>query len=610
MNDDQLRKSLDAAVPEPPDTSTWAANARASARSRNRGRWATAGVAVTLVAVLGGLLWPRGPADPMTAVPAASPGASTDPAPVANPDCIGTPDEGPADGAREQVVRITLCPRSDGPTFTTPADSLTTGINEVIQSIVALPKESPRDPDCTRETDRLYLVVLVGQGGSRTSLEAATPNACGVEPRSDSGRRWAGLLTILREAWAAQRATLTAPDLAVDCLPYDRPGLFTPQRTLLTHHAVCVSDPETGDIQLRGRLTPELFRVVADDVAQNTTRAENIDSRRDGAELTLAGPWGDPLVFWRVEGGQWFAFVPDGGGTQLFWQPGPEAEDALQYVLQNAPSSTPTATATTNPQLPDECRGLSPSSGPLPNAATRLRLCPTEQYAAPVFTPLDPVEASGAQSVLAVLNGQQPLPTTAACTEEYGPDFLLVAEFNGRPPVVMQLQVYGCRVTGTTDDVRIGAEAVLAEFKAAVERQRAVTLLAEPRTRPGSLCRAFTDEPTSVMPVRPEDAVSATHCRYAHSDDTTATERRLTAVQRDRIVADLARTVALETVSCPALPAGRPVARLALANAFGDVLVVSQACVGVYTYRDPAGDWRAWQPSKQVQTLLDRLLTG
>ena len=69
------------------------------------------------------------------------------------------------------------------------------------------------------------------------------------------------------------------------------------------------------------------------DLTANTSIATNIDSMRDGAVLMVAGPWGDQLVFWRVDGEQWFAFDPDAERGQLFWQPGPVAAETVKLLL-------------------------------------------------------------------------------------------------------------------------------------------------------------------------------------------------------------------------------------------------------------------------------------
>lgn len=605
MNDDDLGARLHAAVPEPPDPSGWADTARRTAGRRRAAGWPSAGVTAVIVALVGGMLWTSGSRDARVAVPAASPSVTTaanPAAPAQNPDCTDAPDS-PAGSLREHVVRITLCPRTDGPTFTTPLDSLTTGTSDVIRSIAALPAETSRDPDCSDSTDRRYRIIFIGARGQRTSMDATAPNTCGIEPRSDNGGRWAGLLTILREAWAKQRATRLDGDRAIDCLPWNRPGLFTPQRTALDQGAVCVQDDAGGRVGQVIHLSPELLRKVAEDVARNTSRAPNRDSPLDGAVLTLAGAWGDPLVFWRVDGRQWYAFVPGGQGGQLFWKPGPEAEDALQYVLQSATTPTATPSPADQTYLPKECRGLTVSSGAVPTSAQRLRLCPTAQYASSTFTPLMPL--MNATSVLGVVSAQERLPQPAACTADYGPDFLLVAETDGKPPVVMNLQLYGCRVTGTKDDPRTGADEVLAAFKAAQERMRTVLDLARPLERPEGMCRRGDVVPVSVMPIEPSTASYVYLCRYSASGDAIR-QSKLGDADARRILQDVGTNTSEPTGE---LCLRRMPASLVLTDPYADALVLVAQCGDTFVYTDARGDAREWTPSARVRPLVKRLLS-
>lgn len=81
MNDDDLRAALHAAVPDDPDTSDWAAQAREQSRRRvRRARTMTAGsICVVVLAVLGAVFWPTlvPNSDSLVAEPAHRPAATS-----------------------------------------------------------------------------------------------------------------------------------------------------------------------------------------------------------------------------------------------------------------------------------------------------------------------------------------------------------------------------------------------------------------------------------------------------------------------------------------------------------------------------------------------------
>jgi len=612
MNDDRLRRSLNAAVPEPPDASGWADAARR--RSRNNTRVRAAGVGVAAVAVIGAMLWPSvSGSDSQVAVPARTP---SEPAayPTSNPDCTagltGTPSLPPR-APGEQAVRASLCPRADGPTWTTPADALTTDATALLGKVESLPAERPRTADCSRADDRRYLIVFTMADGSRNVVEGAVPNACEATKSNANGRRWQGMYDAVFQSWTGQRQTPPQPGAAARCRPFDRPGLIPPEPAGMTAGALCVTDPSTGVVRDWLGLAPDVLAHLKADFSRNWTHAQNVDSRRDGTVLTLADPWGDPLVLWRVEGNQWFAFMPDPEGSQLYWQPGPEAQKTLQALVDRL-KATPSATATSVPAIPasDECRGLTPSAGPVPTGAARLRLCPAGSYASQIFTPLDTVDGERAASVLRVLNAQAPLPPMGGCNADYGADFQLVAESDGIPPVVMVLQLYGCRVAGTADDQReTAADAVLDEFKSQLTAQRDLG----PRAvleRVGPLCGAFAENAMSVMPVEPADASGATFCGYAATDHATARETKLSGDEERRIMADVvANSWPAPVASCPNWPRRQAVSRIALTTMQGDVLLLTQTCIGGYAFIDGSQQWQ-WTPSKDVARLVAQLAKG
>lgn len=621
MNDDELRNALRAAVPEPPDGSGWAGRARDRAGRVTRTR--TAGVLVTLLAMVGAVLWwPSLGGSPRTAVPAEQPTTASQPD---NPDCSAglTGEVTLRPRGEVQVSRVSLCPRADGRTFTTPKDSLTGGAtNEpttIFDAVLALPAEGKRDPDCSRADDRRYLMVFTLADGSRQILEAATANACGTTPMSANGRRWAGLLRLVEAAWATQRRGLPVPAAAAPCVPFDRPGLLTPIVDRIRAARLCVTDPKTGAVLGSATVSPDQLVTLKADLAAHIAQGANIDSRPDGTVITLTGAWGDPLVFWRVEGNQWFAFDSEAPDGQLFWAPDSAAADAVDGLLNQISNSAPPASrspsavvprpsspgspsAVPAPVLPDACRGLKPSSSPaqVPATASRLRLCPTGLYTNIAFAPLDTVDGDRAIAVLQVLSVQPRLSDQKPCVEDLGRDLLLVAETDGQAPTVMVLQLYGCRVAGILDAPQGGADLVLAAFKEQLSAQRA----ASPTIwqRPGTLCGLWNMPAESVISVDPASVTGGRLCVYPSDSEVASREVTLTEALAKRLATDLSNSSEPTTVPCPVGPTVR---RLALTNAYGDVLLIAESCLG-WGYNDGNTE-RNWTPSAAVAAELNEL---
>ena len=619
MKDDELRGALRAAVPEPPDDSSWAGRARDRARRYATTR-RTAGIGAAVVALIGAVLWwPAVGGQGRTAVPAEQPMVTAAASTAGNPDCTdgltGKTTLKPRGDTR--VVRMSLCPRSDGPTFSTPSDSVTFALRDVpsavFDAVLDLPKEGSRDPDCSRADDRRYLVVFTLADGSRQVLEAATPNACGVTEGSDLLLRWRSLLKTLNTAWSDKRALETSDAAPAECLPFDRPGLLPPTISDVTSGAICGFDSSGQVLQSSTQVPEGQLKVLLGDLEANSARGDNIDSRLDGTVLTLRNAWGDPLVLWSVGADQWFAFMPD--GRQWYWSPGPEARDVLSALsgqltpVEPSPGTvqpgqvTPTASVAPGPTALEACRGLQPSSSPttVPTTASRLRLCPTGWYTNLAFAPLDTVDGERAAAVLNVLARQPRLTGQMACTAELGPDFLLVAETDGQAPVVMVLQLYGCRVAGILAAPRGGASAVLDSFKTQLAEQRS----AAPSTwqRAGSLCGSLAEQPSSVMQVDPKAVTGGRLCIYPAAAEVASRELPVDENLAKRIAADVsAHNAPVSPASCPNR---LPHRRLALTNAYGDVLLLTEACWG-WQYNDGSAN-RQWAPSSAVAKKLTAL---
>lgn len=238
-------------------------------------------------------------------------------------------------------------------------------------------------------------------------------------------------------------------------------------------------------------------------------------------------------------------------------------------------------------------------------SATTLRLCAVGDTADQVWLPVDTLQGAGVGRVLVSVVSQPRVSGQQACTAEQGPDFLLVAETDGQAPIVMMLQLYGCRLVGLADQPRKGADAVLQSFKTELSKQRAANLTRI--VRPGPLCGRFDQSPTPLMPLQPRDLIGGRLCRY-ESRDAAAQELTLSNADVRAIVDDVVEhRVTAEPAICPYVP--QPPLKLVLYTWFGDPLVlVGDDCTGRYTYQTTYnGAGQEWRPSSSVAKRLDAL---
>lgn len=285
----------------------------------------------------------------------------------------------------------------------------------------------------------------------------------------------------------------------------------------------------------------------------------------------------------------------------------PSLRPGAVVAVPAAPGTSSAATSSPSGEAVAGCAGYSEATGgDIPTDALALRLCPTG-YAGVQFTPLDALDVAGAHSVLSALRQQPRLPSNAMCRADLGSAFLLVAEYSGREPVVMDLQLYGCGVVGTVSDRRNGAEEVLAAFRAALTTQRGRNPGGNVRSAP--LCRPQAwEQLLSVMPVQLAEVTGGTLCSYQSRTGGLLRERQLDTDALSRITADLAANSATsEPISCPDASAGQPAFALALTTRWGDVLtIVGDGCPGSYGYQLD-GEGLRWRPGAEVTELLTGL---
>lgn len=171
----------------------------------------------------------------------------------------------------------------------------------------------------------------------------------------------------------------------------------------------------------------------------------------------------------------------------------------------------------------------------------------------------------------------------------------------------MQLQQYGCRIVGLGDQPRSGADAVLAAYLDALNKQRVGLARVQPRT--GSLCGELPAARTSVVPVRLPQVLWGQLCVF-ESGVAKAKESALGQADVRLIAANLLEhTSAAELVSCA--KAVRLNLRLVLTNEFGDPIVLTRDCTGRYLYRNGIGQpLEMWTPSASVAKRLAALAGG
>lgn len=607
MNEDEFRDALHSTTPDAPEVSGWAETAR---RRSIRTRSLVAAGAVVAVTVAGAFLIGNLRPGATAGIPAA-PATNS---PSATAAAIECDRDGSLPAAPRQLpagaTEVQLCPDGYDPdtTVLTPVEPLTEGVSELVDAINAAPLV-PLAPSCTNEFWRTFRVAILYPDGTRITLigsvgsegmDSGTPRACDRLGR-DGAWRSGELLNSLRSAWVHQRGgTRTGqPFQTPDCSRLS-PSLFSAELGEVSTAVVCGRGGGSGQPS-PAVLTAEQTQELIADIAAGT-RPQGNDSQDFPITMNLFTPWGEVITLYKAGLTDSWGFLNDKRSGQM-WTPSATVRAWLDPLVEGTTTVTPSTPA------PSCAEPAQATSGDIPTDALTLRLCPTGDPTVQEFAPVQALDSEGAHEVLAVVHRLSRLGPDQACTADLGPAFLLIAEYSGREPVVMDLQLYGCHLVGTTTEHRTGAEKVLAAFRSALTAQRAK----DPggAVRGGSLCPdAAWVERSSVMPATLAEATGGTICGYADkSSARVQVERVLDASSFTKIAADLAANSSPWTPpSCTTGRPDRPAAALVLTTRWGDAFSIAHdECAGTYRYQTGGKELR-WKPDAEVKQLLADLV--
>lgn len=599
MNENDLRQALTDAVPDAPEPTGWADAARRRARAS---RSLAGGGAAAALLLAGSLVWASLPGQGTLGVPAgpsdsAFPAEADPCAGITKPSALGVGGFVPAD-----PTDVRICADLESrPRVIPPTDALTTSAPKLAAAINAANPFMGKDTTCSFDGSLSYFLVFTTSGGPVTVRYDST---CGWVGGSDAARDATALSATINQLWAEQRAGATAPSgTSAACLPPTSiPALWS------------LDDPPVFGVVCNGAdggagaavMAAGDVRLISQDIADHASGYRGAVEWTQET-ITLASAWGDQAPWGKAKDGSWYRTLADAGEYQR-WRPGADVARVLSSLMPITP--TPAATSSPSPDPSDLCAaGVKTTAGDIPGDALRLRLCPSGEPELQQFAPLDALDGPGVAEVLKVLRELPRATAVQTCTAELGPEFQLVAEYSGREPVVLQLQLYGCRTVGTSTDLRLGASQVLDAFRTQLAAQRQATTAPGAVDRPGPVCGSLLLPTTSVIPVAATDVVNGVLCNYGSRDAIAPTSTKpLTAAQIAAVVADMkARSRPWQPMTCPKAPTSDRYLSLALTNAWGDVLLVTpDACAGFYTYI-VGGDQFQWQPRGAAGKLLATL---
>lgn len=358
MND--ITRMLNAALPDDPDPSGWAAGARRRSAARRTGRAAAVVALVAAVVVPLGYLASRGPD---IAVPAGTPSGSPSAPSVASTQPVGPPTQAPVVPAGENpcaairaesregalqftpfdgdlpdgALRAWLCgdPNQGYDTVGGPAEPLTEGVDQLVTAFNAL-EPLPQDIACTQEYRLTYVVVVDYPDGSKRLRGEL--HGCGVV--SDGERLFSGgegFLDTLLGLWEQQRAGRESPTEAPEvCPPLSTLLAASPDDIVAGY--VCATYYD--EVRVQDELPGDLAARIAAAMGEGVGGEAPWPWLAGGDAIVLADGWGSVItVEVLADGG--FA-VQNGWLTEpVAWAPSAELAAELQALLGSGASPTP-----------------------------------------------------------------------------------------------------------------------------------------------------------------------------------------------------------------------------------------------------------------------------
>lgn len=231
----------------------------------------------------------------------------------------------------------------------------------------------------------------------------------------------------------------------------------------------------------------------------------------------------------------------------------------------------------------------------VPEGATSARLCQ-----GPGTTVEVPEEAlvSGVDDLVAAVNDLEASPEHVMCTMDLGPGYRIAFGYDDGSTFVISGKLYGCRTLVVGSTYRAGPEAVQAAFLELLDDQQA--------TEGGSSEEADAPDLSCTKPtmVGGTDTVSLTAAILCVEDGRgNALSTAIDPADLELLVEDMTTHQSTATLRC-ALPPPYPT--IVGTDAAGNDVVIQSEC-GTGWWRLPNG--KAWTPSEEAVTILDRLVS-
>jgi len=365
MSDDRLRDALSGLVPEPPATPERAAGARARAASGRRGRIAagvaTAAVAAAIVvpfALTGGAdRADQSPLPVTTSTPTPAAGAFVCPPPPAD-QAVGGPLAGP-DTLPDGAIAAGLCFEGGLP-WQAPEDSLSTGLQQIVDLINHLPVQPPPG-GCPADLGPTWALLFKYPGGGTQLVRGRSYGCGGVDVGGVTrGDRETGddPLRMFQDLLWEQRILSRAPQIPVKAPACDHaffedgPGLTMmtwPSPLQLSRGAVCwryathsqqpmnSSELSRDDLDI---LVEDFNAHASDGNPPNQSCTQVVTVAIDGIT-----PWNDEL---RMDSSCGYFYIYDGEKSR-WWKPDQQSQAILDRVISSNPLEIPLPSADTAP---------------------------------------------------------------------------------------------------------------------------------------------------------------------------------------------------------------------------------------------------------------------